>query len=232
MARIAADNGIEVSLFVGPREEWDIGRAAASADGGGVLRPPARHPAAPVRGRGHPAGGRAGDPRLPHRRPRIAPARERDAGRRAAARLDRLEGLGRPRTVESARVPGARAPWRLDRQRAVGPDARPGRGDAGGQHAADRPVRRDAGRDGRRGPRPRDGRPDHRGGTHVRQVRPAQLPAALPERPAPDRGRRRHRQGEGPPRPDRDGVGGPQRAGPVASPSPVRPGLGVPEPAR
>src|SRR6516164_1557912 len=26
MARIAADNGIEVSLFVGPREEWDTGR--------------------------------------------------------------------------------------------------------------------------------------------------------------------------------------------------------------
>jgi hypothetical protein len=36
MARIAADHGIEVSLFVGPREEWDIGRAAASADGGGL----------------------------------------------------------------------------------------------------------------------------------------------------------------------------------------------------
>jgi hypothetical protein len=34
LARIASDNGIEVSLFVGPREEWDIGRAAASADGG------------------------------------------------------------------------------------------------------------------------------------------------------------------------------------------------------
>jgi Peptidase family U32 len=34
MARIAADHGIEVSLFVGPREEWDIGRAAASAAGG------------------------------------------------------------------------------------------------------------------------------------------------------------------------------------------------------
>jgi hypothetical protein len=33
MARIAADNGIEVSLFVGPREEWDIGRAANAADG-------------------------------------------------------------------------------------------------------------------------------------------------------------------------------------------------------
>ena len=34
MARIGADNGIEVSLFVGPREEWDIGRAAAAAGGG------------------------------------------------------------------------------------------------------------------------------------------------------------------------------------------------------
>jgi len=33
MARIGADNGLEVSLFVGPREEWDIGRAAGSADG-------------------------------------------------------------------------------------------------------------------------------------------------------------------------------------------------------
>jgi Peptidase family U32 len=34
LSAIAADNGIEVSLFVGPREEWDIGRAAASPDGG------------------------------------------------------------------------------------------------------------------------------------------------------------------------------------------------------
>jgi hypothetical protein len=33
MAKIAAGTGIEVSLFVGPREEWDIGRAANSADG-------------------------------------------------------------------------------------------------------------------------------------------------------------------------------------------------------
>jgi hypothetical protein len=33
MARIGADNGIEVSLFVGPREEWDIGRSAHAADG-------------------------------------------------------------------------------------------------------------------------------------------------------------------------------------------------------
>ena len=33
LAHIGADEGLEVSLFVGPREEWDIGRAAASADG-------------------------------------------------------------------------------------------------------------------------------------------------------------------------------------------------------
>lgn len=33
MARMAADKGVEVSLFVGPREEWDIGRAATSPDG-------------------------------------------------------------------------------------------------------------------------------------------------------------------------------------------------------
>ena len=33
MAAIAADAGIEVSLFVGPREEWDIGRVAVAPDG-------------------------------------------------------------------------------------------------------------------------------------------------------------------------------------------------------
>jgi hypothetical protein len=33
MARIGADHGIEVSLFVGPREEWDTGRSAQAADG-------------------------------------------------------------------------------------------------------------------------------------------------------------------------------------------------------
>ncbi len=36
MARIGAATGIEVSLFVGPREEWDIGRAASSPDGQGL----------------------------------------------------------------------------------------------------------------------------------------------------------------------------------------------------
>ena len=33
MARIGADHGTEVSLFVGPREEWDTGRSAHAADG-------------------------------------------------------------------------------------------------------------------------------------------------------------------------------------------------------
>jgi hypothetical protein len=35
MARIGADTGIEVSLFVGPREEWDVGSVAQSGDGAG-----------------------------------------------------------------------------------------------------------------------------------------------------------------------------------------------------
>ena len=35
LARIGADTGIEVSLFTGPREEWDTGRSAAAADGPG-----------------------------------------------------------------------------------------------------------------------------------------------------------------------------------------------------
>jgi hypothetical protein len=35
MARMGADNGLEVSLFIGPREEWDIGSVAQSGDGPG-----------------------------------------------------------------------------------------------------------------------------------------------------------------------------------------------------
>jgi hypothetical protein len=35
MARIGADNGLEVSLFIGPREEWDVGSVAQSGDGPG-----------------------------------------------------------------------------------------------------------------------------------------------------------------------------------------------------
>ena len=33
MARLGADHGIEVSLFVGPREEWDVGSLAQSGEG-------------------------------------------------------------------------------------------------------------------------------------------------------------------------------------------------------
>ena len=33
MAAVGADNGLEVSLFVGPRDEWDLGASARSADG-------------------------------------------------------------------------------------------------------------------------------------------------------------------------------------------------------
>ncbi|HET9897305.1 MAG TPA: hypothetical protein VFQ44_20425 [Streptosporangiaceae bacterium] len=33
LAAIGAETGTEVSLFVGPREEWDIGRAATAAEG-------------------------------------------------------------------------------------------------------------------------------------------------------------------------------------------------------
>ena len=80
---------------------------------------------AAVRGRGHPASSRAGHTRLPHRRSRIAAARERDAGGcRTAAWLDRLEGLGRPGALlnplshsgRRARAPGParRPPFRLD----------------------------------------------------------------------------------------------------------------------
>jgi hypothetical protein len=36
MARIAADAGLEVSLFVGPREEWGIHAMSRAADGGAV----------------------------------------------------------------------------------------------------------------------------------------------------------------------------------------------------
>lgn len=33
MAAIGSENGIEVSLFVGPRDEWDVGASARSSDG-------------------------------------------------------------------------------------------------------------------------------------------------------------------------------------------------------
>ncbi len=105
MARIGADNGIEVSLFVGPREEWDIGRRGRGAGGRRSHGPAARDQAAALRGRRHRAGGRAGHPRIP-RSPTPDCFSWRASCRRAgaAAGLDRLEGLGRPRPVEPARA--------------------------------------------------------------------------------------------------------------------------------
>ncbi len=41
MAALGADHGLEISLFVGPREEWDIGSLAQSDEGpsrGGLIR--------------------------------------------------------------------------------------------------------------------------------------------------------------------------------------------------
>jgi len=41
MARIGADQGIEVSLFIGPREEWDVGASSRAPDGAalsGIVR--------------------------------------------------------------------------------------------------------------------------------------------------------------------------------------------------
>ena len=37
MAHIAAGNGLEVSMFVGPREGWDIGAQARAGDGPALL---------------------------------------------------------------------------------------------------------------------------------------------------------------------------------------------------
>ena len=56
MAAMGAEAGIEVSLFTGPREGWDIGAHARSADGAahaGQVRG-VRGPE--LRGRGHRAG--------------------------------------------------------------------------------------------------------------------------------------------------------------------------------
>ena len=59
MAGPASDAGIEVCLFVGPREGFDIGAHAWSADGRGARRPSRAAPAG-LRARGYPAGRRGG----------------------------------------------------------------------------------------------------------------------------------------------------------------------------
>ena len=163
MARIAADNGIEVSLFVGPREEWDIGRAAASADGGvfaGRLRGTRqlRYAVEDILRAAEQGirGFLVADPGL------LQLVSEMQRGR-PAARIDRLESVGRARAVQSAGLPAC---WsglgastvnvpsdltigQLAEMRAV-------------SDAADRSVCRDARRDGRCRPWARGGGPDRR----------------------------------------------------------------------
>ena len=124
MAEIGAGAGIEVSLFVGPREGFDIGAHARTAGRRRALRPAARPPRAALRGRGRRARGGVRDPRLPDRRPRPARAAHRDAGRRRAARRHRLEDLGDDGAVEPARAARARGARRVDGERAVGRDGR------------------------------------------------------------------------------------------------------------
>jgi hypothetical protein len=154
LARIAADNGIEVSLFVGPREEWDIGRAAASAEGG-VL-----------------AGRLRGTRQLRYAVEDIL--RAADQGIRGFLVADpgllqlvsEMQVAGQLPASIVWKVSAVLAPSnplafslleRIGRQRAVRPHAWPGRRDACGELAADRPLRRDARRDGRRRPWPRGG---------------------------------------------------------------------------
>ena len=75
MAAIGAEAGIEVSLFVGPREGFDVGAHARTADGAahfGQLRGAARSRA--TRSRTSRAPCECGHPQLPDRRPRPARA--------------------------------------------------------------------------------------------------------------------------------------------------------------
>ena len=233
MARIAADNGIEVSLFVGPREEWDIGRAAASADGGGLRRPAARHPAAPLRGRRHPAGRRAGHPRLPHRRPRPAAAGERDAGEPGSCPR-RSCGRSRPSSRRRTRWPSGC--WSASAASTVNVPsdltARPDRRDARGQPLpidlyVETPDAMGGVVRGHEAADLIDG-----GGADVRQVRAAQLAAALPQRPAPDRRTPSPSRGRRCAAPRSRWNGSPAAGWSCPSPALARPGSAIPEPAR
>ena len=212
MARIAADNGIEVSLFVGPREEWDIGRAAASADGGvfaGRLRGTRqlRYAVDDIL-RAAEQGIRGfliADPGLLQ-----LVSEMQTAGQLPASIVWKVSAVLAPsnplafRVLErlgasTVNVPSDLTLGQIAEMRAVStlpidlyvetPDAMGGV--VRGHEAADLI-------DGSR--------------ADVRQVRAAQLPAALPERPAPHRRRGRHRAGEGAPGPDRAGMDRPQRA--------------------
>ena len=107
-AAVAAEAGVEVALFVGPREGYGLGAHARSADGVGPRRPGARRARALVRDRGRRACGGGGDQKLPRRRPGPADAPARHAVRRRAACGLRLEDLGRDGALQSRGAHGAR----------------------------------------------------------------------------------------------------------------------------
>ena len=137
MARIGADSGIEVSLFIGPREEWDVGAWP--------------NPARPVPGRAHP-----GVRQLQARRSTTCCARldhgirgflvadtgllellaDMQAGR-ADPGVGGVEG-SRPCLAHGQPADGhpAGAAGRLDHQRARRRHPGPARGDAVGHHPA------------------------------------------------------------------------------------------------
>ena len=93
MAQAGLDAGVEVCLFVGPRERFGIGAHARSATGGrtGTRSRPAR---AVLRAGGCAAGDRGRDPQLPGRRPGAAPGGDAGAGPGRAAGRAGVEGLG------------------------------------------------------------------------------------------------------------------------------------------
>ena len=213
--RIGADTGIEVSLFVGPREEWDIGSARPSPPTGraapGCIRGARQLSYAiddVLRGVDHGIRGfLVADTGL------LELLAEMQSGGEIPAsvvwKVSAMLAPANPLTVSQLERLGAstiNVPVRRH--------ARPAGRDAVGDLAADRPVRGGAQRHGRRGPRPGSGRPGRGGRAHVPEVRAAQLAAALPQRPAPGGRGGRDRPGEGAPRPRGPGVDGAQRPGP------------------
>ena len=183
-AAVAAEAGVEVSLFVGPREGYGLGAHARSEDGVGH--------AGQVRGvRG-----------LSYAIEDVARAVE--AGIRSFLVAD-TGLLMLLRDMQSAGELPAECGWKIsvamapsnpaalvvlgrargdDGQHPVRRDDGRARRDAGGDVASDRSLHRVAGQPRRRRPRERARRPRRDRRAAVREVRPAELPAALSRRRA------------------------------------------------
>ncbi len=179
MARIGADSGIEVSLFIGPREEWDVGALAEVRRGAVPGRLDPRGAAAPLRRSRRAARAGPRDQGLPRRRRLLELLADMQADGQIPAsvvwKVSALLALAKPAHGHPAGTAG-----RLDRERARRRHPGAARRDAVGHHPAARPVRGGPQRHGRGGPRAGSGRPGDRGVAPVRQVRAAQLAAALP----------------------------------------------------